>query len=65
MMPAKHVVQRFYYDATEHGLDEDGSFEGFWTGEQDEWGKLTIRRVDGGPAHYLFEDEITELEEVN
>ena len=40
---------------------EEGSLEGFWTGEVDTWGKLTIRDVSGGPTLYLFPDEIMEV----
>lgn len=37
---------------------EEGSIEGFWTGEVDTWGKLTIRDANGGPTLYLFPDEV-------
>ena len=41
---------------------EEGIIEGFWTGEIDSWGKRTIRRVDGRPTLYLFDDEILEID---
>jgi hypothetical protein len=40
-----------------HEIEED-VFEGFWTGDVDYCGKLTFRRIDGRPAHYLFEHEL-------
>lgn len=43
-------------------LADHGELEGFWTGEIDTWGKYTIRPCDGGPAHYLFFDEIVHVE---
>ncbi len=42
-----------------HGVEE-GTFEGFWTGEIDAWGKRTFRPVDGSGPLYLFSDEIVE-----
>ena len=43
---------------------EEGTVEGYWTGEVDTWGKLTIVPVNGTPALYLFRDEIVAVEEV-
>lgn len=40
---------------------EEGTIEGFWTGEVDTWGKHTIRPVDGGAPLYLFKDEIVDV----
>lgn len=39
-----------------------GSLEGYWTGEIDTWGMLTIRPVDGREPLYLFPDEIVKVD---
>lgn len=38
------------------------SQDAYWTGEIDTWGKLTIKPVDGTAPHYLFPDEIVDVE---
>ena len=50
------------YDCTVRGLEEDGTILAYWTGEVDMWGKLTFEPVRGAQPHYLFPDEITDLE---
>lgn len=58
------VVYRLTYDCTAHGLpDEQGTIIGFWTGEIDTWGKLTIQTADRH-VYYLFADEIVGAKEV-
>jgi hypothetical protein len=53
-----NTVQDFSYRARDIGYGvEEGSLEGFWTGEVDWIGKLTIRDANGGPTLYLFPDE--------
>jgi len=47
--------------------DEVEIIEGFWTGEVDDWGKLTIcplGRMLVLPKMYLFADEIVSIERV-
>lgn len=75
MMSLKpNVVGLFIYDCHPRSIadyeepceldccDLEGEFEGFWTGEQDTWGKLTIRSVDGREPFYLFPDEIIDVD---
>ena len=58
-----HLVCTITYRCRDIGYGvEEGIIEAFWTGEVDCWGKRTIRPVDGGPALYLFEDEVVEVE---
>ena len=52
-----------------HGIDDEGSFVGYWDGEMDGWGKLTFHEVvnsgRSGPGpgpFYLFHDELTSVE---
>jgi hypothetical protein len=46
-------------DLSGHGDHEDGSSEGYFTGEVDTWGKRTFQPLHG-PTLYLFPDELTE-----
>ena len=70
----KNLVCRVTYKCRDIGYGvESGSFEGYWTGEVDTWGKRTFHviehfldpdGVDGEPADvlYLFPDEIVSVE---
>jgi hypothetical protein len=62
------VVAQVDYKARDIGYGvEEGSFEGYWNGEIDTWGKLTFVEISGrigpGPGpFYLFPDELREVE---
>lgn len=67
----KNQVVEITYKCRDIGYGiEEGTIEGFWTGETDSWGKLTIRPVgSSGPygetlPFYLFPDEIIDVEEL-
>lgn len=46
------------------GMPDRGSIEAYWTGEVDTWGKLTFISTNRRQAHYLFPDELLEVEPV-
>jgi hypothetical protein len=43
---------------------EEGTVQGYWTGDVDHWGKLTIEPANGQPTLYLFPREILIAERV-
>jgi hypothetical protein len=66
----RNVVVNLEYRCRPNAPDYDpehGWLEGYWTGEIDTWGKLTILVVNDGSAFpvYLFPDEIISAEMVN
>lgn len=45
-LPAKNAVREIAYRCELYKDVETGTILGFWTGEIDTWGKLTIRVID-------------------
>ena len=43
---------------------EEGAFTGFWNGEIDPWGKLTIIPIKNGKPIYLFPHEVVSINRV-
>jgi hypothetical protein len=43
---------------------EEGIVCGFWTGEIDTWGKLTVQVFGFSPTRYLFDREFMQLDRV-
>lgn len=39
-------------------------FRGYWTGQVDTWGKLTVHNIDSEEMLYLFPDEIVGIEAI-
>lgn len=61
----RDMVYTIGYNCAPRGLpDEYGTIVGYWNGEVDTWGKLTIRAVQSNHTHYLFADEIVDVREV-
>jgi hypothetical protein len=57
-----NVVTDIIYRSRDIGYGvEEGSIEGFWTGEVDGSGKYTIQDITGGPTLYLFDDELVSV----
>ena len=43
---------------------EEGVFQGFWTGEIDTWGKLTVKPINQDRPVYLFPGEFASMRRV-
>ena len=61
----KNLVLVITYQCRDIGYGiEEGTLVGFWTGEVDSWGKLTILPLeDPDLPLYLFLDEILSVED--
>jgi hypothetical protein len=44
---------------------EEGGLMGYWTGEIDGWGKLTVKPINHGRPVYLFPGEIVAMQRVS
>jgi hypothetical protein len=53
-----------YYCDTPGPEIDSGMIRGYWTGEIDWTGKLTIQDAAGGPTLYLFPREFTDLDPI-
>ena len=55
-------VYRISYSCDTPGPEiESGTFNGYWNGEVDTWGKLTICNSNTGDLFYLFPREIISI----
>ena len=74
-MPQKHqvdaglmesgVVYEIEFACSTPGSEvEEGVFRGYWTGEIDGWGKLTIKPINQERPVYLFPGEFVSMRRV-
>jgi hypothetical protein len=59
------VVYEIEFSCSTPGPEvEEGVFRGFWTGEIDTWGKLTVNPINQERPVYLFPGEFVSMRRV-